>query len=70
MGKVWMVWKVNHLYYSPKPEYLLVLVMESLFYVTGTYHGAHVYATSEGEARRIFHNYYNGESIIHLIKAY
>lgn len=31
--------------------------------VTGTYHGSIVNASSEGEARRIFHHYYNGESI-------
>ncbi len=43
--------------------------MDYLYYVTGTYHGAHVYAKSEGEARKIFHDYYNGESIIHLKKA-
>lgn len=36
------------------------------FYVTGTFHDAHVLALSEGDARRIFHHYYNGESIIHL----
>lgn len=36
------------------------------FSVTGTYHGSIVFAESEGEARRIFHKYYNGESIIHL----
>ena len=31
--------------------------------VTGTFHGSIVIANSEGEARRIFHDYYNGESI-------
>jgi len=36
------------------------------YIVTGTYHGSIIYANSEGEARRIFHNYYNGESIINL----
>lgn len=35
------------------------------FAVTGTFHGSIVDAESEGEARRIFHRYYNGESIIH-----
>ena len=34
------------------------------YVVTGTFHGAFIYATTEGEARRIFHNYYNGESIV------
>lgn len=37
-----------------------------LFIVTGTFHGSWVSARSEGEARRLFHSYYNGESIIHL----
>jgi len=34
--------------------------------VTGTFHGSIVEAKSEGEARRIFHKYYNGESITHV----
>lgn len=34
------------------------------FAVTGTYHGAIIYARTEGEARRIFHNFYKGESIL------
>jgi hypothetical protein len=33
--------------------------------VTGTFHGSIIDAESEGEARRIFHNHYKGESIIH-----
>jgi len=37
-----------------------------LWYVTGTYHGSHVYAKSEGEARGLFHAEYNGESIVHM----
>lgn len=36
--------------------------------VTGTFHGSIVEAETEGEARRIFHKYYNGESIIHIEK--
>ena len=36
------------------------------FAVTGTFHGSIVYASSEDEARRIFHKYYNGESIVHI----
>ncbi len=36
--------------------------------VTGTFHGSIIGAESEGEARRIFHKYYNGESIIHIRK--
>ena len=42
---------------------------ESLYFVTGTFHGAHVYAVSEGEARKIFHKHYNGESITYVRKA-
>jgi len=34
--------------------------------VTGTFHGSIVEAETEGEARRIFHKYYNGESITHI----
>ena len=34
--------------------------------VTGTFHGSIVEARSEGEARRIFHKQYNGESITHI----
>lgn len=32
--------------------------------VTGTYHGSIISAYSEGDARRAFHNVYNGESIL------
>ena len=34
--------------------------------ITGTYHGSIIYANSEGDARRLFHKQYNGESIIYL----
>lgn len=33
--------------------------------VTGTLHGSIIEAQTEGEARRIFHAHYNGESIMH-----
>jgi hypothetical protein len=36
--------------------------------VTGIYHGSIISAYSEGEARRIFHAYYNGESILSIIE--
>ena len=36
--------------------------------VTGTYHGSLIDAKTEGDARRRFHEYYNGESIIHIRK--
>jgi hypothetical protein len=37
-----------------------------VFAVTGTFHGSIVEAENEGEARRIFHKHYNGESILHI----
>ena len=45
-------------------------VMRGIFYwaVTGTFHGSIIEAETEGEARRIFHKHYNGESIIHIKK--
>ena len=39
-----------------------------IYAVTGTFHGSIIEANSEGEARRMFHKLYNGESIIHLVK--
>lgn len=36
--------------------------------VTGTFHGSLIEASTEGEARRIFHKHYNGESITHIKK--
>ena len=35
--------------------------------VTGTFNGSIVVAKNEGEARRVFHKRYNGESIL-LVK--
>ena len=32
--------------------------------LTGTFHGSIIEANSEGEARRIFHKHYKGESIL------
>lgn len=37
-----------------------------VYAVTGTFHGLIIEASSEGEAGRIFHKFYNGESIIHI----
>jgi hypothetical protein len=39
---------------------------QKAYAVTGTFHGAIVYALSEGDARRAFHKKYNGESIIDI----
>lgn len=36
------------------------------FAVTGTFHGSIVHADTEGAARRAFHKYYNGESILQI----
>ena len=36
--------------------------------VTGTFHGSIIEAETEGEARKIFHKHYNGESITHIKK--
>ena len=40
--------------------------MSKQYAVTETFHGSIVFAKSEGEARRIFHKKWNGESIIHI----
>ena len=37
------------------------------FAVTGTHHGDIIQAQTEGEARRLFHKRYKGESIIHCL---
>jgi hypothetical protein len=37
-----------------------------IWYVTGAFHGSHVYSRCEGDARRTFHEHYNGESIVHI----
>lgn len=37
------------------------------FAVTGTYHGSIIKTYSEGQARKIFHNFYNGESILNVL---
>lgn len=39
-----------------------------VFLVTGTFHGSHIVAATEGEARRAFHRVYNGESILSVNK--
>lgn len=49
-------------------EVLLKIKKMNIYSITGTFHGSIVNANSEGEARKIFHKYYNGESIICLIK--
>lgn len=35
-----------------------------VYAVTGTFHGSIIWCDSEGQARRIFHQAWNGESII------
>jgi hypothetical protein len=41
--------------------------MTRVFAVTGTFHGSIVEAKTEGEAKRMFHKAWNGESITHCI---
>ena len=41
--------------------------MNKVYAVTGTFNGSIVFASSEGEATRVFHKKYNGESIL-LVK--
>jgi hypothetical protein len=36
----------------------------NIYAVTGTFHGSIVEAKTEGDARRAFHAYYGGESIL------
>lgn len=36
------------------------------FAVTGTRHGSFIHCHHEGQARRIFHKFYKGESIISM----
>lgn len=38
--------------------------------ITGTFHGSYIHAATEGEARKIFHDRYNGESIIHVVRMF
>jgi hypothetical protein len=40
----------------------------AIYAVTGTFHGSLVECKSEGDARREFHRYWNGESILHVKK--
>jgi len=46
---------------------LLKIYTMKVFAVTGTYHGSIIECKNEGEARRLFHKAWNGESII-LVK--
>ena len=50
----------GHTFYTFYPKPLRT------YAVTGTYHGSIVQARSEGEARRMFHQAWNGESITHV----
>lgn len=47
-----------------------IILFRKCFAITGTYHGSYVYAYTEGEARRIFHSMYNGESIISIRRCF
>lgn len=56
--------KGNQHFYRKQTNYKRI--MKHLYLVTGTFHGSHVLAHSEGEARKMFHTAYNGESIIYI----
>lgn len=45
-------------------EYIADTEDFSVFYVSGTFHGSHIYTDTEGSARKIFHQFWKGESII------
>jgi hypothetical protein len=38
--------------------------MKKVYAVTGTFNGSIIFAENEGQARRVFHKKYNGESIL------
>ena len=38
--------------------------MKKVYAITGTFNGSIILAENEGQARRIFHKKYNGESIL------
>ena len=40
---------------------------EQTYLITGCYHGSIVTANSEGEARKLFHTMYNGETIVTIM---
>jgi hypothetical protein len=40
--------------------------MKKVYAVTGTFNGSIVLAKNEGEARKMFHKKYNGESILYV----
>jgi hypothetical protein len=42
------------------------MTIKKTYAVTGTFHGSIIEAYTEGEARRIFHKHYNGESILFI----
>jgi hypothetical protein len=42
--------------------------MKKIYAVTGTFHGSICFAFTEGEARRLFHRAWNGESILIIKK--
>ena len=37
------------------------------YFITGTFHGSVILAKTEGDARRAFHKYWNGESIVTVV---
>jgi hypothetical protein len=58
--------KFNKMDKTSNLEQTPALQQTACWAVTGTFHGSIIEADTEGEARRIFHKHYNGESIIHI----
>jgi len=59
---IWLNLRVNEYLFMNKDQ------KYHTWAVTGTFHGSIITASSEGEARSIFHRHYNGETIVHIKK--
>lgn len=60
-GKVWTAQDLNEMNRLEQKSRQTPL---NTYAITGTAHGSIVYAKNEGDARRMFHSAYNGESIV------
>lgn len=59
---------MNNLEQKRQPQQTETMRSVFCWAVTGTFHGSIIEAETEGEARRVFHKHYNGESITHIEK--
>ncbi len=59
---------IRNVLYSQNETKMPIMRDTFCWAVTGTFHGSIIEAETEGEARRIFHKLYNGESIIYIKK--